>query len=586
MNPWKIHALALLILFTSGCGGGSGGDASGPPPPPPPAAPTANFSIDVTSGVAPVTVDFTDASTGNISSYTWNFGDGESSTSQNPSHTYSAAGIYDVSLMVTGPGGSDTSPCTDCITVFLYPPLSDVRDAQPGTERTVEAIISVEPGTFESSTGEVGFALQDVTSGVYVQVSSALGLDLSGFSLGDRVRVTGVVGDLDQLVTLTIDELADILPVSGGFIFFPSALDTAQIDDTVNNPEGEANIVGLDGVIVVDPGGSGETVVRDEDPGVDEIPGNDGPDGIPGTADDVATIPAVEGQLFGWKIWLDDGSGVAQTFWHPTANMDPEALTFITAGAPMRINGFLNRHIDQYEVFPRGDFDVSIPIATARSLADGEKVLVRGLIGLNPASLEYEGDFGFSLHEDNGDGTQDGIFVSITSNATVIGNYAGNPMPLDDLIAAVDLGNRKVHVSGILETTVGGDRILAVGDGDVRLLSEALGSPFTLQLATGAVSANLGRWVTASGTLQTPPAGSSGPFSGWTLGPGGFQARINGGSGPVNVLLPFGAMGDLTGDGVIDFSDFSTSLSTPIINPFHVAVGGNLQVVGFARNHD
>ncbi|PCJ11838.1 MAG: hypothetical protein COB10_08305, partial [Planctomycetota bacterium] len=80
MNPWKIHALALLILFISGCGGGGGGgDASGPP------APTANFSIDVTSGEAPVTVNFTDASIGNISFYTWNFGDGGSSTSQNPS---------------------------------------------------------------------------------------------------------------------------------------------------------------------------------------------------------------------------------------------------------------------------------------------------------------------------------------------------------------------------------------------------------------------------------------------------------------------------------------------------------------------
>jgi hypothetical protein len=328
-------------------------------------------------------------------------------------------------------------------------------------------------------------------------------------------------------------------------------------------------------------------VLRDEDPGADEIPGNDGPDRIPGNADDVATIPAVESDLFGWKIWLDDGSGVAQTFWHPTADMDPEALTFLTAGTPVRINGFLNRHIDQYEVFPRGDFDVSIPIATARGLPDGEKVLVRGLIGLNPASLKSEGDFGFSLHEDNGDGTQDGIFVSIASDATVIGNYAGNPMSFDDLIAAVFFAeHRRVHVSGVLETTVGGDRIISVGDGDIRLISEALGFPLTLPLATGAVSANLGRWVTASGTLQAPPAGSSGPFSGWTLGPGGFQARINGGSsGPVNVLLPYGAMGDLTGDGVINFADFSTSLSTPIINDFDVEVGGNLQVVGFARNH-
>jgi hypothetical protein len=350
------------------------------------------------------------------------------------------------------------------------------------------------------------------------------------------------------------------LLLSGGFIFFPSALDTAQIDDTVNNPEGEANIVGLDGVIVVDPDGSGETVLRDEDP--------------------------ISGQLFGWKIWLDDGSGVAQTFWHPTADMDPEALTFITAGTPMRINGFLNRHIDQYEVFPRGDFDVSIPIATARGLPDGEKVLVRGLIGLNPASLTTEGDFGFSLHEVNGNGTQDGIFVSIASDAIVIGNYAGDPMSLADLIIFLNFGQRKVHVSGILETTVGGDRIIAVGDGDVRLLSEALDFPAPLALATGAVSANLGRWVEAQGLMETPLGGAPlGPFTGWTIRPGGFQARIDGGSGAVNILFPFEVFGDLNGDGSINIDDILFGQLTGVIDFDMVVGGGYLQVIGFARNH-
>lgn len=439
------------------------------------------------------------------------------------------------------------------------PSLQTIRDAIAGTEMTVEGFISVAPGTFESSTGEAGLAIQDTSSGVYIQVSSALGLDLSGFSLGDKVRVTGVVGDLDQLVTLTIDEIADIVLLSGGFIFFPGALDTAQVDDTVNNPEGEANIVGLNGVIVVDPGGSGETVVRDEDPG---------------------------GDLFGWKIWLDDGSGVAQTFWHPTADMDPEALAFLTAGTPVRINGFLNLHIDQYEVFPRGDFDVSIPIATARGLPDGEAVLVRGLIGLNPASLVTEGDFGFSLHEDNGGGTQDGIFVSIASDAIVIGNYAGDPMSLADLIILVNFNQRRVHVSGILGTTVGGDRIIAVGDGDVRQLSEDLDFPAPLGLATNAVSANLGRWVTTSGFLQTPPAGAAlGTFSGWTIGPGGFQARINGGSGDVNILFPFEVFGDQNGDGVVNLNDILLGQVTGVIS-FDMVVGGNLQVAGFARNHD
>ena len=85
---------------------------TGPPP-----APTADFVGSPTSGTAPLTVNFTDQSTGSIDSWSWDFGDGGSSTAQNPSHTYSAAGTYTVSLTVTGPGGSDTNTKTDYITV-------------------------------------------------------------------------------------------------------------------------------------------------------------------------------------------------------------------------------------------------------------------------------------------------------------------------------------------------------------------------------------------------------------------------------------------------------------------------------------
>ncbi len=92
------------------------------PPPPPPEAPVADFSVSTTGGEAPVTIAFTDASTGEITSYAWDFGDGGTSTSQNPSHTYTAAGNYTVSLTVTGPGGSDTATCGSCITVTDPPP--------------------------------------------------------------------------------------------------------------------------------------------------------------------------------------------------------------------------------------------------------------------------------------------------------------------------------------------------------------------------------------------------------------------------------------------------------------------------------
>jgi len=83
-----------------------------------PEAPTADFTADPISGPIPLGVDFTDQSTGDITSWQWDFGDGSTSTEQDPSHTYTDSGIYTVSLTATGPGGSDTETKTDFITVF------------------------------------------------------------------------------------------------------------------------------------------------------------------------------------------------------------------------------------------------------------------------------------------------------------------------------------------------------------------------------------------------------------------------------------------------------------------------------------
>ena len=79
--------------------------------------PVAGFIADTTSGPAPLYVQFTDASTGTVTSYAWDFGDGNTSTEQNPSHTYLTAGNYTVNLTVTGPGGSDTEVKMNFITV-------------------------------------------------------------------------------------------------------------------------------------------------------------------------------------------------------------------------------------------------------------------------------------------------------------------------------------------------------------------------------------------------------------------------------------------------------------------------------------
>lgn len=84
--------------------------------------PGANFTGSPTSGNAPLTVQFTDTSSGSPTSWSWNFGDGGTSTLQNPSHTYNAANTYSVTLTASNGGGSNTFTRTNYITVTASTP--------------------------------------------------------------------------------------------------------------------------------------------------------------------------------------------------------------------------------------------------------------------------------------------------------------------------------------------------------------------------------------------------------------------------------------------------------------------------------
>ena len=77
----------------------------------------AEFSADVTSGEAPLDVQFTDYSTGSPTSWSWNFGDGSLSTLQNPSHTYTSADTYTVTLSISDGTNSDFEVKADYIEV-------------------------------------------------------------------------------------------------------------------------------------------------------------------------------------------------------------------------------------------------------------------------------------------------------------------------------------------------------------------------------------------------------------------------------------------------------------------------------------
>jgi uncharacterized repeat protein (TIGR01451 family) len=89
-------------------------------------APVASFTASQTSGAAPLDVTFTDTSTGTITNYSWTFGDGGTSASSSPSHTYTNAGSFDVALTVSGPGGSSVTNLVDLITVTNVIPAAPV----------------------------------------------------------------------------------------------------------------------------------------------------------------------------------------------------------------------------------------------------------------------------------------------------------------------------------------------------------------------------------------------------------------------------------------------------------------------------
>lgn len=87
------------------------------------AAPIADFSPSATQVCNGNTINFTDNSNNNPTSWLWDFGDGNTSTSQNPSHTYAAAGVYTVTLTAYNSGGSDQVVQTDMITIDSQPNL-------------------------------------------------------------------------------------------------------------------------------------------------------------------------------------------------------------------------------------------------------------------------------------------------------------------------------------------------------------------------------------------------------------------------------------------------------------------------------
>ena len=96
----------------------------------------AEFNANPRSGQGPLTVQFVDASVGNITSWLWDFGDGSTSTEGSPSHTYMENGVYDVSLQVFGFSASDAETKTGFVRVGVSGEPTFSRGEANGDGRT------------------------------------------------------------------------------------------------------------------------------------------------------------------------------------------------------------------------------------------------------------------------------------------------------------------------------------------------------------------------------------------------------------------------------------------------------------------
>ncbi len=153
-------------------------------------------------------MNFTSTSTGNISTYAWTFGDGTASTVKSPSHVYSAAGVYSVSLTVTGSGGSNTRTIPNYVIVTAPIHVDSLPPSAPtGLAASVGGSTSINL-SWKASADDVGVSgyrierCQGAGCATFAQIATSVGTTFSntglvaGIAYSYRVRATDAAGHL------------------------------------------------------------------------------------------------------------------------------------------------------------------------------------------------------------------------------------------------------------------------------------------------------------------------------------------------------------------------------------------------------
>jgi hypothetical protein len=186
--------------------------------------------------------------------------------------------------------------------------IAQARTLLPGTVVTVGGTATTPSGAFESSFFDKGFAIQDHSAGIYVSVP--VDLDITPRT---RVRVTGTLRDSFGLLILVPDDPAAIIVHGKGPKIRPALLPTGSVNET-----SEGRLVRVVGAIT-------------------QAPESDLP--------------------FGFKFFVDDGSGELTIFVNTQTNID---LSGLTLGQTVSVTGFSSQFDTHYEIDPRFPTDIAV----------------------------------------------------------------------------------------------------------------------------------------------------------------------------------------------------------------------------------
>ncbi|MCY1030725.1 DNA-binding protein [Corallococcus sp. BB11-1] len=206
-------------------------------------------------------------------------------------------------LALLGAFALSASACTPAM------PIEKARVLGTGEEVTVEGYVSVQPGAFASALGDEGFAVQDSTGGIYVKLEQK-----QSFGLDARVRITGTLDEQNKLRILKAVPMdVDLLP--GTKTVVARDVRTGDVKEPV-----EGRLVRVSGSF---------------------------------------TRPFEDDSPYGYKLYIDDGSGEIQVFVHITAGFDKAALeALVASGASITVTGLAAQYEDTYEVAPRQPSDL------------------------------------------------------------------------------------------------------------------------------------------------------------------------------------------------------------------------------------